>query len=362
MVDGLAQTPACAPLRLEQRGRAGGLTPIVLLNALLNIVSLSFYRFWGRTKVRRYIWHNTYFMDEPLEYTGTGGELFKGFLVVFFLVIAPIFVVNGVAQFYFGPESMVFMVINAATGVGIFFLIGVAVYRARRYRLSRTVWRGIRSGMNGSSVQYAWRMMLHQFLNVITLGWSYPWMRYRLFIRVMNETALGDKTFCCKVSLAPLYRTFALIWTSMAIALCVIAGLSWQLAPEIFNKGSWQEVQFGFMPVALIVVLYLGAAIGAAFYRAREINHFSKGTSFLGLSFETRVTAAGLIGLMLLNILTLAITLGFGQPYTQLRVFRFICDRLLITGELDPAWIEQSVAQVPSMGEGLADAFDIGEV
>ena len=43
-------------LRLEQRGNTSGIVAIVVLDTLLNIVTLSIYRFWGKTKVRQYLW------------------------------------------------------------------------------------------------------------------------------------------------------------------------------------------------------------------------------------------------------------------------------------------------------------------
>ena len=69
-------------LSFEHDGRVSELLPIVLLNALLNVLTLSLYRFWGKTRVRRYLWDNTNLLGDRLEYTGTGGELFKGFLFV----------------------------------------------------------------------------------------------------------------------------------------------------------------------------------------------------------------------------------------------------------------------------------------
>ena len=46
-------------LSFEHEGRVSKLLPIVLLNALLNVMTLSLYRFWGKTRVRRYLWDST---------------------------------------------------------------------------------------------------------------------------------------------------------------------------------------------------------------------------------------------------------------------------------------------------------------
>src|SRR6185437_9615849 len=65
-----------------------GLTWLLIKNFLLTIVTLGFYRFWARVRVRRYFWSSLRLADEPLEYTGTGLELFVGFLIAV-AVIAP---------------------------------------------------------------------------------------------------------------------------------------------------------------------------------------------------------------------------------------------------------------------------------
>src|SRR3546814_5539729 len=46
--------------------------PIAFTNLLLTIVTLGIYRFWATTRTRRYLWANTRFIDDRLEWTGTG--------------------------------------------------------------------------------------------------------------------------------------------------------------------------------------------------------------------------------------------------------------------------------------------------
>jgi hypothetical protein len=49
---------------------------IAFPNLLLTIVTLGIYRFWATTREREYLWGKTDFIDEPLEWTGRGIELF----------------------------------------------------------------------------------------------------------------------------------------------------------------------------------------------------------------------------------------------------------------------------------------------
>ena len=62
------------------------------------------------------------------------------------------------------------------------------------------------------------------------------------------------------------------------------------------------------------------------------------------------------------NIVINLLTLGLGLPFTQMRVFRFVCDRLSAGGEINIDAIIQNAEKRSGLGEGLADAFDVGAV
>lgn len=54
---------------------------LALKNAALTIITLTMYRFWARTSMRRRLWSRTWVLGDPLEYTGNAAELFRGFLI-----------------------------------------------------------------------------------------------------------------------------------------------------------------------------------------------------------------------------------------------------------------------------------------
>ncbi len=371
MDDNTMPTEASPPLLLEQHGRVGELLPVVLLNTLLNIVTLSIYRFWGKTRVRRYLWRQTHFMGEPLEYSGNGGELFKGFLVVFFLILLPLGVISKVADTYLDPLSMESVAYSTVFFVFTYLLVGFAIYRARRYRLSRTRWRGIRGGMKGSASGYATRYLLYWMLNFATLAWAYPWLRVKLFQRLMGETTFGDRSFRVDDAMAPLYRVFALYWIGSALVSALVMAATvypWGGGDFVHQDGQLvyvEDLEFHWKYILQwrgIVIWLMVMMVGWVWYRAREINHFADLTSFSGVSFRMKATTWSLTGLMFINGLLVLLTLGFAQPLAQLRTFRYFCDRLEMIGDLNPDWIRQSSAQTPSTGEGLADAFALGAV
>src|SRR5215212_11699482 len=71
--------------------------PIAATNALLIIATLGIYRFCATARQRRYLWSRTHVIDDSLEWSGTGKEMFIGFLIVvaillpFFLFIQFLF-------------------------------------------------------------------------------------------------------------------------------------------------------------------------------------------------------------------------------------------------------------------------------
>ncbi|NQV22676.1 MAG: DUF898 family protein, partial [Rhodospirillales bacterium] len=103
------------------------------------------------------------------------------------------------------------------------------------------------------------------------------------------------------------------------------------------------------------------ALFAFAGYKAREFGYFAASTKYEGLSFTFDVETWGLIKLVLGNFFITLFTLGFGLPFVQMRKFRFFCDHIKVHGEADFDAIRQSAEERDALGEGLADAFDIGD-
>ena len=138
---------------------------IAFPNLLLTIVTLGIYRFWATTREREYLWGKTEFIDERLEWTGRGIELFVGFVFAFLLIGLPFIVIQLVSQgLIFQGAPVLAGLLTFAMFLSLFYLTGVAYFRALRYRLSRTYWRGIRGGSDDPGFQYGlaymWKTVL----------------------------------------------------------------------------------------------------------------------------------------------------------------------------------------------------------
>ena len=63
-----------------------------------------------------------------------------------------------------------------ASLIGLIPIIFYARYRARRYILARTRWRGVRFGMEQGAWGYAWRAILHWLITIASAGLLWPRM------------------------------------------------------------------------------------------------------------------------------------------------------------------------------------------
>ena len=124
---------------------------------------------------------------DAAEYTGRGKELLIGFLIAL-AILVPIYL----GYFLLGLEAERLQAFASIPLVVFFYLFGqFAIYRARRYRLTRTVWRGVRFWMNGSGWAYALRASLWGLVMVLTLGLALPW-------RDGGARALQDAAFALR--------------------------------------------------------------------------------------------------------------------------------------------------------------------
>ena len=180
------------PLPLEGAGRVRFLGSdraywrLLVRGAILLMLTLGIYRFWLSTDMRRFLWANTEIGDDTLEYSGTARELLIGFLIAL-ATLTPLYT----AFFFFGLGM--FGQWSAVIAFAVLTWFGhFAVYRARRYRLTRTVFRGLRFHQTGAAWRYACSAVLWWTVIILTLGLAYPWAQASLERYKMIHTFYGD--------------------------------------------------------------------------------------------------------------------------------------------------------------------------
>ncbi len=169
-------------------GRGGEFLRLLITGSLFQIPTFGFYRFWLITKLRRHLWANTQIDGEAFEYTGTAKELLIGFLIAL-AVLVPLYIAYAILgiileeQYAFASVPLV---------VIMYVLAHFGSYRARKYRASRTIFRGIRFWMKGQGWAYAVRAVLWDAATLLTLGLALPWAMASLERYRMRQTYFGS--------------------------------------------------------------------------------------------------------------------------------------------------------------------------
>jgi uncharacterized membrane protein YjgN (DUF898 family) len=216
---------------------------MMIRGAFLQVVTLGIYRFWLATDMRRFLWANTEVGGDSAEYTGTAMELLIGFLIAIALLV-PIFLLIAVAALSLGPPGQL-------AGLVAYPLLAVfaqyAYFRARRYRLTRTVFRGVRLHQTGSAWRYALRSVLWALLVALTLGLAYPFAQASLERYKLAHTYYGDLQGAFAGRGLSLFLRGSWIWLlalgpAMAGLVFAAATIDWMSVIEASRNGAGREL------------------------------------------------------------------------------------------------------------------------
>jgi len=336
--------------------------PIAATNALLIICTLGVYRFWATARQRRYLWSRTRIIDDTLEWTGTGKEMFIGFLIVI-AILAPFFLF---IQFLF-PALIVRGKAEAAGGVlflfeiALIYLGGFARFRATRYRLSRSWWHGIRGGSDDPGWNFGGEYLGRYALVFMTLFIMFPWATTRLWNSRWNAMSFGPLKFHANLDAEGLKARWALIYVApiaaaiLAFALIATLGLS---GP---NEGG-PNPTLGGAVIAVVLLIYIAIPLATLHWYAKFFRNAANATKLGNLEFGFGASTWDWLKLFLGNLGLAIITLGFGLTYWGYRNWAFMVRHTRIYGSVDLGDLTQSTTHAPREAEGFADAFDIGAI
>ena len=273
----------------------------------LTIVTLGIYRFWARTRMRRYIWSSIVPGGDSFEYTGTGLEKFLGFLIALVVLAVYLGVLQVVLSFIgfslwgaisskpSGPTDILMQLgATYVTGLAVLPLIFFAQYRARRYMLSRTRWRGLRFSMDPAAVGYAWRALLYFGLSIVTLGALMPLATFRREKYMTDRMWYGDASFEQEGQWTALYGAMKHLFIAVGVLL---------LAGVITYWGQF----LGFLPI-LFFAGYLWLLVGFIYYQVESFKYLTAHKVLDGqVRFTSQASCGRVIGIFVLGIILITI-------------------------------------------------------
>ena len=368
------QPPPLPPVPVSFTGERRRFFRLLARGAALELVTVGFYRFWLATDIRRHLWSHTEIDGDAAEYTGRGKELLLGFLFAL-AILVPIYL----------AYLLVSIEVERVQGFGSFPLLlafyafgQFAIYRARRYRLTRTIWRGVRFWMDGSGWAYAGRALLWGCLVILTLGLALPWREAALERYKMQHSHYGDLQGSFEGQGWEFFKRAWWLWLCAPFAMVLFP-----LAPFLyaeFKAVEWRwwlsGIRFGgvrlesTLPRRALYGLYwktigwfalfsvgLGAYLGFFFYLFFKINGVTKThpvTSDM-ITASLPILITGALG-YLATILSLNVIM---RLYLLRDVWAKVVASVQVHGIEAAANVAARGDPVSALGEGFADGLDV---
>ena len=305
--------------RLTFHGVGGTLFGIHIVNVFLTIVTLGIFYFWGKARVRRYLWSQMAIAGDRFAFHGTGREMLIGFLKAMLVFAVPLIALSILQNL-----DWVWRIVRVLAYLLAYVIVAVfdplAIVGARRYRLSRSSWRGIRFSFRGSAREFIKIFVVNSLLTSVTLGLWYPVLDTKRYAFLTSNSWFGNRRFGFDGGHFHLFTSFllALILTPFTLGLCWF----WYVAKK--RRFYWGHTTFG-----------------AARYQ------------YTG-------TGGAILWLMALNLVIVLGTLGLGWPWAKVRTARFLARNLTLVGALELESIQQDAQAASATGEGLAGLLDAG--
>lgn len=370
--------PDLTPSRPVYDGRLGELYAIYLRHVVLMLLTLGWSRFWGRTRLRRYLWSHFAILGDRFEYRGRGRELLIGFLLALVLIAAwgGLLWLVWIYVFHEKPVASfgAFDIFSLSVALIGFPLAFVGHYAGLRYRLSRTRWRGIRLWLVGSAWSYGGSATFLTFLNLCTAQLLTPVVSVNLARPRIANVRLGTLPFAFAGSAGDIYGRYIgyyflniLAWViALVVVFAAIGGTVSELGVEADDIGDLLA-----HPDARTIVIAIAIAVGAyilfgllilplrCWWQAYLFRYLVSRSRAGNVLFATAISTRQMWGFMVLNYLIVLLTLGLGWPWVMHRTLRLISSELWIYGAPDGAAIAQPTDRGPGFGEGLLDMFDV---
>ncbi|MEL6565760.1 MAG: DUF898 family protein [Pseudomonadota bacterium] len=293
-------------------GKGAPLFKLYFITSIFTVLTLGIYRFWAKTRIRKYIWSSVTGDDDSFEYTGTGLEKFLGFLVA--IVVLAIYL--GIFQLLLtfigfsvipqddSPQAIAGQA--AAINLSILAVVPLmlfAQYRARRYKMARSRWRGIRFGMENGAWGYVARALGYFVLVIVTLGILNPLATFKLEKYMADRGWYGDGKFEQMGRWQDLYKGMKHVF--IGIGLLIASGVLFAIgAPE-------EQLSLLILGGIGVFVAYFWLLIGLVYYRVYAFNYLTRHKVLDGqVTFDAQLETSTVIAKVIVGSIVIAVLMG----------------------------------------------------
>lgn len=304
---------------LQFKGEGADYFGILIVNFLLSILTLGLYYPWAKERQLKYLYNTTFLNDHAFVFSGTGSEMFKGYIkaIGYFLLLY----IGTVVLIYFQHPILSTLLFY----VGIVSIIPFAIHGSYRYRMSRTTWRGIRLGYRGHRTIFVLNFYKWIFLTILTLGLYSSWMTINMRNYVLSNVRFGSLQFEYDEDGADYF-------------LINLKGLAFTLLTFGIYYFWWYKEKYEFY-----------------------VNNLKLKNDKHTVNLFSMASSIDIFKLLITNLLIIVFTFGLGYAWVVTRTLSFIFNNIRIDGYVDIDEMQQTEEEYnDAMGEDIGDMLDLG--
>lgn len=330
-------------------GSGGEYFRIWIVNLLLTIVTFGIYSAWAKVRRLHYFYRHTELAGSSFDFHGDPVRILIGRIIAVAMIATYNFAVR----------------LQSAWTLAVIVLFAVItpwlLRNSLRFRLYNTSWRGTRFHFRGS-VGGAYRVfLLNGILTIVTLYLLAPFAHQRLKAWQHGNSRFGRTPFTFSAGIGKFYLTYLLVLLGIIVFGVIAAALGLGGVLAAINKpGGPLNPKAVFMTFAILwlAATLIGLSIGSIF-RAALTNLIWNNTSLGEHRIACRMSWPRLMWITFSNLVLVVVTLGFFMPWASVRLFRFQAESfsLLRTSDLTE-FVDAEPEGVGAIGEEAASVFD----
>ena len=305
-------------------------------NLFLSIITLGIYSAWAKVRRISYFRSHTSIESSEFAYHATGLQILKGRALAIGLFLS-ISVANAFLPFV----SLLFYPL-------IFLSIPWLINNSMRFNARMTSFRNVRFNWRGTYWKSFFYFLVSPLLSFASVGFLLPWLSKKYYSYYISHHTFGKETFQANIETKDLVVPYLVSFIAPVFAALL---LYFSLFPNAEGVSVWQM---------LILLAIFILPVSNFIYRifCRNVALSSSQIPVLA-DFSSRISPLKLAWVMFTNAIAVILSLGLLLPWTQIRLYRHLCEgtSYRMTGDLNKV-IGSNVGEEGSFGEEFSEMQD----
>ncbi|MBW2513534.1 MAG: DUF898 domain-containing protein [Deltaproteobacteria bacterium] len=322
--DGVSREP------FEFSGSGSEYFKIWLVNIILSVITIGIYSAWAKVRRKQYFYGNTKIIGSAFEYLADPVKILKGRLIVagFFIMYSLL--------------SHLFPLLSGMMSLLFILILPWLIVRSLKFNARNSALRNVRFNFKGRVTEAAKVFILWPLAATLTLGALFPYAYFRQKKFVVENSVYGRTAFVYTASAREYYRICLGVFIPILVGIILMAIAGYFLPPA---------------SVLVLLVLYFYLF---AYFSVKTTNLLFSSSGLSHHRFEAGLKTGEYMMLVLTNSLGIALTLGLFFPFAKVRTVKYKLQHLTLLSSGDiQGFIDGEEEQVSAIGEEVGDFFDM---